>query len=269
MADDSQLEYEDDQTDDQPVQRPVAGQAAGSDLPVKPGAVLGAIAVVATYLTHLFLTAVATARTTPAAGMVGEEGDASLVVTEMVGSWKAAGWSYLSMFGTGFEAEGEAASLGGVPNHGAAAVNGPFSMSTLVLFIVTIGGIAVAGYAVARYTGADDATEAAKAGVTVAVPYFAFALIAALVMTHTFSEGPAIDALMGGEFGSSAAPGLEMSDFLGEGGTATSDLEFGPSTTDAILYAGLVVPIVLGALGGVAAKREDALEKLMVKVDQL
>ncbi|NUB90180.1 hypothetical protein HTZ84_17105 [Haloterrigena sp. SYSU A558-1] len=271
MADERQLEYEDEQTDDRSAQQPAVerANAGGSELPIKQGAVFGAITLIATYLSHLFLTAIATARSTPAAGMVGEGEDASLVVTEMVASWKAAGWSYLSTFGTGFEAEGEVASLGGVPNHGAASVSGAFSMSTLFLFLVTVGGVAAAGYAVARHTAADDAVEAAKAGATVAVPYFAFALLAALVMTHTFSEGPAVEALVGGEFSAGAVPGLEAADYLGSEGHVTSEIEFGPSITDAILYAGLIVPVVLGALGGVAARREDALEKLTAKVDQL
>lgn len=267
MANDSQLEYEDEQTDGKPDQRPAAGQGTSSELPIKQGAVFGAITMIAAYLSHLFLTAIATAQSTPAAGMVGEGEDASLVVTEMIASWKAAGWSYLSTFGTGFEAEGEIARLGGVPNHGAAYVNGAFSLSTLFLFLVTIGGIAAAGYAVARYTEADDAAEAAKAGMTVAVPYFVFALLAALVMTHTFSEGPAVEALLGGEFSSGAVPGLEGGDHLGSEGHVTSEVEFGPSTTDAILYAGIVVPVVLGALGGVAAQWRDALETLMAKVE--
>lgn len=269
MVNESQLEYEDERTDDQPAQRPTAGQHTGSDLPIKQGAVFGALALLATYLSHLFLTAIATAQSTPAAGTVGAEGDASLVVSELIASWKAAGWSYLSTFGTGFEAEGEIARLGGVPNHGAAYVTGAFSMSTLFLFLVTIGGIAAAGYAVARHTAADDAVEAAKAGVTVALPYFAFALLAALVTSHTFSEAPAIEALVGGEFSSGAVPGLEAGEYLGSDGHVTSEVEFGPSVTDAILYAGIAVPVVLGALGGVAAQREDALEKLMAKVDRL
>lgn len=73
MADERQLEYEDEQTADRSAQQPAVerANAGGSDLPIKQGAVFGAIALIATYLSHLFLTAIATARSTPAAGMCG------------------------------------------------------------------------------------------------------------------------------------------------------------------------------------------------------
>jgi len=123
----------------------------------------------------------------PIAASVGADGD--VVVTEMVASWKAAGWSYLSVFGTGFEADGEAATLSDAPNHGAAFATGAFSLSTLVLFLVTVGGIVVSGYAIAKYTEANSPVDAAKAGVTVAIPYLAFAAIAAFVMTQNVPRG--------------------------------------------------------------------------------
>lgn len=262
MADDSQLEYEDEERDEQPAQRPAVGQDTGSDLPIKQGAVFGAITLLATYLSHLFLTAIMTARLSPANGYVGEAGDQSLVVSEMIASWQSAGWSYLSVFGVGFEAEGESATLSDATNHGAAVLHTPFELADTLLFLVTFGAIVVAGYAVARHTGAEDAIEAAKAGVIVALPYFVFALLAALVITHTFTEGPAVDSV------ASSVAGLESGEFSGSEGHATSEVEFGPSVTGAILYAGIIVPVVLGTLGGVIAQREDALEKLMAKVDQ-
>ncbi|QSX00673.1 hypothetical protein [Haloterrigena alkaliphila] len=262
MADDSQLEYDDErQVEEQPAQRPAAGQGTASELPIKEGAVFGAIAVIATYLAHLFLTAVSTAQSSPEAATIGED----LVVTEMVASWKAAGWSYLSAFGTGFEVDGEAATLGDAPNQAAAFAGGPFFLSELLLFLATVGGIVAAGYAVARYTDADDAADAAKAGATVAVPYLAFAALVALVMTHSFSEVPTVIELVEGE--GSGVLGLSAGEFLNDAGDqVTSNVEFAPSTSDAILYAGLVVPVVLGALGGVLTKRREALETVMAKV---
>ncbi|WP_222915726.1 hypothetical protein [Natrinema sp. SYSU A 869] len=270
MSDGKQMDYEEESTEqqqNQPAQRQVP-QDEGSDFPIKEGAVTGAIAVIATYLTHLFLTAIVTAQVRPEAESVGVGDDATLVITEMVSSWKAAGWSYLSVFGTGFEAEGETAFLSDAPNHGAAfagSLGNAFTLSTLFLFIVTVGGIVTAGYAVAKYTDADDAVDAAKAGVTVAVPYLAFAAIAAVVMTHTFSEVPTVVDLIGSE--AVGVYGLESTEYLNDAGDqVVSDVEFGPSTTDAILFAGIIVPAILGAVGGVLTQRRDAFETVMAKV---
>ncbi|WP_226039776.1 hypothetical protein [Natrinema sp. DC36] len=262
MSDGKQLDYETEESAEQQQHVP---RDDGNDLPIKEGAVFGAIAVVATYLTHLLLTAISTAQTSPIAASVGAGGDASVVVTEMVASWKAAGWSYLSVFGTGFEADGEAAVLGNAPNHGAAFATSAFSMSTLVLFLATIGGIVAAGYAVAKYTDADDAGDAAKAGVTVAVPYLAFAAIVALVMTQTYSEVPTVATLIGTE--DAGVQGLAYGDYLNDAqDTVSTDVEFGPSMTDAVLYAGIIVPAILGAVGGLLTQPRDALETVMAKV---
>lgn len=263
MSDGEQLEYENESD----VQRQVP-QDGGSDLPVKEGAVFGAIAVVATYLTHLFLTMIVTAQQTPIAQSVGTGDDASLVVTEMVASWKAAGWSYLSVFGTGFEVDGEAATLGNAPNQGAAfagGLNNAFTLSTLFLFLVTVGGIVAAGYAVAKYTDTDNAIDAAKAGATVTLPYVAFAAIVAFVMTQTYSELPTVVELIGAE--DSGVLGLEASEYLNDAGdSVTTNAEFGPSTTDALLFAGIIVPAILGTVGGLLTQPRDALETVMAKV---
>lgn len=274
MSNGEQLEYETESD----VQRQ-APRDSGSDFPVKEGAVIGAIAVVATYLTHLLLTMIVTAQSTPIAESVGAGDDASMVVTEMVASWKAAGWSYLSVFGTGFEVDGEAATLGDAPNHGAAfaspilnsangvvyGLNGAFELATLVLFLGTIGGIVAAGYGVAKYTEADDAVEAAKAGVTVALPYLVFAAIVAFVMTQSYAEVPAVQALIEPE--GAGVVGLESSEYLNDAeDSVTTNAEFGPSTTDALLFAGVIVPAILGAVGGLLTQPRDALEAMMAKV---
>ncbi|PGF16033.1 hypothetical protein CP556_07815 [Natrinema sp. CBA1119] len=267
MSDGKQLDYD---TEESTEERQRVPRDEGSDLPIKEGAVFGAIAVVATYLTHLLLTAIATAQSSPIAASVGADGD--VVVTEMVASWKAAGWSYLSVFGTGFEADGEAATLSDAPNHGAAFastlindVSSAFELATLFLFLVTVGGIVVAGYAVATYTDADGPVDAAKAGVTVAIPYLAFAAIAAFVMTQTYSEVPTVVNLIGAEDG--GVLGLTTGDYLNDAGDSVStDVEFAPSMTDAILFAGIIVPAIFGAVGGLLTQPRDALETVMAKV---
>lgn len=262
MSDGKRLDYETEESTDQ--QRVLRDDE--SDFPIKEGAVFGTIAVIATYLTHLLLTAISAAQTSPIAASVGVGDDASVVVTEMVASWKAAGWSYLSVFGTGFEADGEAAVLGNAPNHGAAFATDAFSMSTLLLFLATVGGIVAAGYAVAKYTDADDAGDAAKAGVTVVVPYLAFAAIVAVVMSHTYSEVPTVVTLIGTE--DAGVQGLAFGDYLNDAqDSVTTDVAFGPSTTDAILFAGIVVPAILGAVGGLLTQPRDALETVMARVE--
>ncbi|WP_254762496.1 hypothetical protein [Natrinema marinum] len=258
MSDGKQLEYEEE---DESIEQQRIPRDDGTELPIKQGAVFGAIAVVATYLTHLFLTMITTARSSPTARQVGD----SVVVTEMVASWKAAGWSYLSVFGTGFQADGETATLSDAPNHAAAFMGGSFTLSTLFLFLVTVGGVVAAGYAVAKYTDADDAVDAVKAGATVALPYVVFAVLAAFVMTQTYSEVPTVVDLIGSE--QSDVLGLTAGDYLNDAGdSVSSNVTFGPSTTDAILFAGIIVPAVLGAVGGLLTQPRDALETVMAKV---
>lgn len=265
MSDGKQLDYDDEPAGQQQRSQAQGTLDDGTDLPIKEGAVFGAISVVATYLAHLFLTMITTARTTPIVEMIGIGDDASLIVTEMVPSWKAGGWSYLSVFGTGFEVDGEATTLGNAPNHAAAFMGGSFTLSTLFLFLLTVGGIVAAGYGVARYTDADNAVDAVKAGVTVTLPYLVFAALAAFLMAHAYSEVPTVTSLIGGE--QSGVIGLEQGDYLNDAGDSVpSDVEFGPSTSDALLFAGIIVPAILGAVGGLLTQPRDALETVMAKV---
>lgn len=254
MADESQLEYEDEQTGVQPTQTTV--QDSGSDLPIKQGAVFGAIAVVATYLAHLLVTAVATAQTTPDT----YTDDGSLIITDMVASWQAAGWSYLAAFGTSFQADGEPATLGDAPNQAAALGSAPFFMIDTLLFVLTVGLVVAAGYAVATYTDTDDAGSAVKASVTVVPAYLVFAAIAAILMTHTFSDPQLVGSVL------ESAGTIEPGPYLNDSGEITGDIEFAPSTSDAVLFAGIVIPVVLAAIGGLLTQRRDALETVMAKV---
>ncbi|APX97680.1 hypothetical protein [Natronorubrum daqingense] len=100
---------------------------------------------------------------------------------------------------------------------------------------------------------------------TVVPPYLVFALIAAVVMTHTFTEDATVTAFFG-DIGANAAPGLEEGDYID--GDGVSDVEFGPATSSAVLYAGLLVPAVLAVIGGLITQWRDALETVMAKVDQ-
>lgn len=254
MSDGKQLDYEDESD----VQRQVP-QDSGSDLPVKEGAVFGVIAVVATYLTHLFLTMIASARMMPEVNTTGD----SPVMTDLVGSWIAAGWSYLGMFGVGFEANGESIVLGNIPNNAAALTNTPFLFSGVILFAVTVGTVMAAGYGIARYTDADGPVEAAKAGITVVPPYLVFAALAAFVMTTTFSDYATVTSTL------EAVPVLESDQFIdAQEQTVTSDIEVGPSTSDAILFAGIVFPAVFAIVGALITQGEDIIDAAIAKVDE-
>ncbi len=268
MSDGEQLEYEDESD----VQRRVP-QDSGSDLPVKEGAVFGAIAVVATYLAHLLMTIVVAGQTSPEPYVDTTGESPTVVVTDLVPSWIAAGWSYLSAFGVGFEASGEAATLGDAPNNVAAMANSPFMLADTILFVATIGSVVAAGYAIASYTDADDPVEAVKAAVTIVPPYLAFGAIAAFLMTHTFSDQFLVETIVGQPVenvnsinGLGTVPGLDAEQFVNDDGEITGSVDFGPATSDAILFAGIVIPAVLAAAGGLVTQWRDAVETAVTKV---
>ncbi|WP_226482113.1 hypothetical protein [Natrinema amylolyticum] len=270
MSDGKQVDYEEESTEqqqNQPAQRQVP-QNEGSDLPIKEGAVFGAIAVVATYLAHLLVTLVASAQTTPEVTVEGTGDDATVVATDLVSSWVGAGWSYIASFGVGFEAAGEPATISDAPNNVAAIANTPFFLLDTVLFLATIGAVVAAGYAVARYTDADDAVDAVKAGVTVVPPYLVFAAVAAFLMTHTYSEDVLVQTLVGDSTSLGNVATLEYEQFFSDEGNVISDVEFGPATTDAILFGGLAVPAVLAAAGGLLTQWRDAVESAVTAVNE-
>ncbi|MCU4926951.1 hypothetical protein OB905_13330 [Halobacteria archaeon AArc-dxtr1] len=216
-------------------------------LPVKQGAAFGAVAAVATYLAHLLLTIVATAQASPTPDSDGNP-------VSLVASWEAAGWSYLSTFGVGFGADGETATVGDAPNHAAAFAAPPISLGTLVLFTVSVGAIVAAGYAIAKYSDPDDSVEAVKAGLTTVPAYLVFAIVIAVVMTHTYE-----DVLAAGLVDSVA--GLDAADYE-EGDTVS----FGASTTSAALYAGLLFPAVFAVAGALLTEWRDARDRVLAKV---
>lgn len=251
MADDSELEYEEEQDG-------AADASADDELPIVEGVVFGVVGVVLTYLTHLFATVMAAGQTSPQT----YTDDGATVVTDMVATWVAAGWSYLGTFGVGFEADGEAATLGDAPNHAAGFAFSPFALADTVLVIVTIGVLVGLGYLVARYTDAADAVDAAKAGAIVVVPYLVFAVVAAFLMTHTFGE----DVLVGSVIDSVA--GLEADQYVNDDGEFVGDVEFGADTTDAVLLAGLVVPAAFSVFGALLTQWEDAVERVVAKIEE-
>ncbi len=255
MSDGKQLEYEEEE---ESVGQQRVPRDDGTELPLKEGAVFGAIAVVATYLSHLYLTIVASAQATPTTYTDGD----TTVVTDLVSSWVAAGWSYLATFGVGFEASGEAATLGQAPNNVAALTNSPFFLATTVLFAVTVGTVVAAGYGIARYTDADDPIEAVKAGLTVVPPYLVFAALAAFLMTNSYSDPQLVGSIV-----QNVGP-LEAGQFFNDEGNVVSNLTFGPSMTDAILFAGVIFPAAFAVAGALSTQWEEVVDTAIAKVNE-
>lgn len=253
MSDGQELEYEDESDGQQQVPR-----ETGSELPLKEGAVFGIIGVLVTYLSHLYLTVAAAAQTTP---VTYSDGDTT-VVTDLVSSWVAAGWSYLAAFGVGFEASGEVATLGDAPNNVAALSNSPFFLASTVLFTVTVGSLMAAGYGIARYTDADDPVEAVKAGLTVVPPYLVFAALAAVLMTHSYAD----QALVGQVIDNVGT--LEAGQFINDEGSIVSNVEFGASTTDAILFAGIIFPAAFAVVGSLITQGEEVIDTAIATVNE-
>ncbi|QLG49873.1 hypothetical protein [Natrinema halophilum] len=255
MSDGKQLDYEEESAGQQQISRD-----AGSDLPLKEGAVFGIVGVVITYLTHLYLTVAQAGQTTP----VSYTDDGSTVVTDLVSSWVAAGWSFLGTFGVSFEAGGERAALGSAPNNVAALANGsaPFVLADTILFIVTVGTLVGLGYGVARYTDAEGPVEAVKAGLTIVPPYIVFAALAAFVMTHEYSDPQLISSVV-----NSVAP-LTGDTFFNNSGEVVSNLTFKPSLNEAILFAGIIFPALFAVLGAIIAQGEDVIDTAVAKVNE-
>ncbi|WP_408956701.1 hypothetical protein [Natrinema sp. 74] len=271
MSDGKQLEYEEEE---QSVNQQRIPRDDGTELPIKEGAVFGALAVVVTYLAHFFLTVVASAQMTPVVNTTGD----TPVATDLVASWTAAGWSYLATFGVGFKASGEAIALGDIPNNPAALANSPaslanspaslanspFFLSGAVLFAVTVGAVTAAGYGIARYTDADGPAEAAKAGITVVPPYLAFGVITALLMTATFSDYATVFSIL------ESVPLLQTDQFINvQEQTASSNITVKPSTGDAVLFAGIVFPAIFAVVGSLITQGEEVIDAAVAKVEEL
>lgn len=216
----------------------------------------GAGSVLITYLTHLYLTVAASAQSTP---LIYNDGSAT-VTTELVPSWIGAGWSYLATFGVGFEAGGEAATLSTAPNNVAAVTNSPFALASTTLFAVTVGTLIAAGYGIATYTDAENPVEAAKAGLTVVPAYLVFAVLAAVLMSHNYSDAALVEQIVG------SVSGLEAEQFV-SGGEITGDVDFGPSLTDSVLFAGIVFPAVFAVLGAVLSQGRSTVDAVVDKVN--
>lgn len=104
-----------------------------------------------------------------------------------------------------------------------------------VMALVTVGVVAAAGYLLVKYTGADDLRSAVTTSALIATGYVVLAPLVALFATWSPETGAPIS----------------------------------PSTVDALLYAGILVPAVFGIVGGLAATWPEPIDWVLEQIDRL
>lgn len=217
------------------VQEPVNQRTeAGFDdkLQLPEGSIAGGGAFV---LAYLFYRQIVTFFMTVSGPM--EEGPAA---------WVVSGWYFFASHGVGLEASGETVGLSALP---VSSLSSSFSfggwfLQVLILFL-PVGLLVGAGYLVASWTDPDDLTELVAASVSVALPYLVLSLVAAVLMSHSFTDEQMISSVV-----QSSQPLMEQFD------EAPGSLEVGVSLTDAVIYAGILYPVVFGLVGGALAKTD-------------
>ncbi|MEF8906689.1 MAG: transporter [Haloarculaceae archaeon] len=134
--------------------------------------------------------------------------------------WQVVGWYFLGAHNVGLDVS---TSVAGQSSSGT-VLNDLGILQTVVPVILLV----FAGFLVARAAGVPDATEGAKAGLTVVPGYLVLAIVLALSSSWSFSE---------------SAAGVSAS--------------VAPELLPAVLLAGVLYPVVFGALGGAAAGGAD------------
>ena len=211
MADDSHLEYDETVADDETQSEPAGDD---TELPVKEGAIVGVSTFLLSYVSTFALVQGALA-------MAGFDGE------DVAASWEIAAWTMLSGFGAAVEADGEVVSLMEAVPTEFLFVFSPVAVAVSLLVLVA------AGYSMAKYTGASDAGEAAKAGALI-VPGWLLLTVGFAVLASWESE---------------------------------AEVTYTVATSDAILYAGLLIPALFAIAGGLLYSWPDPVEKAMAKLD--
>lgn len=185
----------------------------GNDLPLVRGAAGGALAFLLGYLATFVL------RSSDLPEGLGTLADAlaTLGVSPPAG-WQVVGWYFLGAHNVGVDVETSVAG-----QSGSGTVLNDLGILQMVIPVLVL---VLAGFLVARTAAPRDATEGAKAGLTVVPGYLVLALVLALASSWSFSE---------------SAGGISASATIA------------PELLSAILLAGLLYPVVFGALGGAAA----------------
>lgn len=172
-------------------------------------------------------------------------------VEEGPAGWIVSGWYFFASHGVSLEASGQAVGLGSLPSNFVSSYSfGGWFLQVLILFLPVVLLVG-AGYLVASWTDPDDLTELAAASVSVALPYLVLSLVAAVLMSHSFTDEAMITSII-----QSSEPLMDQFDDV------PGSLEVGVSLTDAVLYAGILYPVVFGLIGGAIAKKNLLFDEL-------
>jgi len=181
---------------------PATRTSRGTDLAV--GAVTGVVTYLVGYLvTYLWQSSNVQQR------LEGYNAIAELFGGDPIPAWKAVGWLFYNAHGVGFTVP----TLGGGQATRSLIADGEASM---LLYLVPAVAVVLAGFVVARYAGAADASAGAQRGAMVAAGYVVLAVAGLFVFEYA------------------------------AGGTSIH-----PEYALGVLLAGVVYPVVFGAVGGV------------------
>ncbi|PSQ26267.1 hypothetical protein BRD03_10630 [Halobacteriales archaeon QS_9_68_17] len=167
-------------------------------------------------------------------------------------AWVVSGWYFFASHGVGLEASGETVGLSALPINSLSSSFsfGGWFLQVLILFL-PVGLLVGAGYLVASWTDPDDLTELVAASVSVALPYLVLSLVAAVLMSHSFTDERMIASVV-----QSSQPLMEQLD------EPPGSLEVGVNLIDAVIYAGILYPVVFGLVGGALAETDLLFDEL-------
>lgn len=173
--------------------------------------------------------------------------------------WVVSGWYFFASHNVPVRASGELAAISTLPRLGTSGTNfiGGWPVQLFLLFapaVLLIG----AGYLVASRVDPDELVDLAGSVVAVAIPYLVLSVVAALLMTHTYTNADAIGTIV-----SSVEPLAEQY----SGGEPPANLQVGVDLVDAILFAGVLYPLIFAGIGGVIAKKDLVVDEVSAKLD--
>jgi hypothetical protein len=193
--------------------RQASEPGGGVDLPVVRGAARGALAFLLGYLATFMI------QSGDLPEGLGSVADAlaALGVSPPAG-WQVVGWYFLGAHNVGLEVSTSVAgqsSLGTILND-----------LGILQMVVPVVLLVLAGFLTARAAGVPDGIEGTKAGLTVVPGYLVLAVVLALSSSWSFSESA---------------------------GGVSASASVAPELLPGVLLAGVLYPVVFGALGGAAA----------------
>ncbi|SNZ15128.1 hypothetical protein SAMN06269185_2388 [Natronoarchaeum philippinense] len=174
--------------------------------------------------------------------------------------WVVSGWYFFASHNVPVQAGGETAAVSVLPRLGTSGTNffiGGWPVQMLLLFAPAFGLIG-AGYLVVSWEDPDELVDLALSVAAVAIPYLVLSVVAAFLMTHTYTNSGAIGTII-----SNVEPLAQQY----SNGQPPSSLNVGVSITNAALFAGIVYPVVFGGLGGIAAKKDLVVDEITARLN--